>query len=173
MSAASAPAFARWPVSLTTERLLLRPVEPADLPAHRRLWTDPEVRRHLGGPLRAEAVGMRERGCVGLPGLLSVVGRRQQAVLGSVFVEPGARDGRTEVSYQLLPEHWGRGHAREALAAVLARVPAGVPGTEPVAVTQEANARSRRLLEALGAEPAEWFVEWGEPQVLYRLGPRS
>jgi RimJ/RimL family protein N-acetyltransferase len=42
-----------------------------------------------------------------------------------------------------------------------------------VAVTQEANARSRRLLEALGATLAERFVEWGESQVLYRLSARA
>ncbi|MEU3344509.1 hypothetical protein ABZ723_05820 [Streptomyces sp. NPDC006700] len=53
---------------LTTPRLLLRPVEPDDVPAHRRLWTDPEVRRHLGGPVPPETVRIRERGCVGAPG---------------------------------------------------------------------------------------------------------
>ncbi|MEU7379900.1 GNAT family N-acetyltransferase [Streptomyces sp. NPDC042207] len=151
---------------LTTPRLLLRPVEPDDVPAHRRLWTDPEVRRHLGGPVPAETVRARERGCVGAPGLLTIVREEDGTVLGSVLVEPGARAGRTEVSYQLLPEHWGHGYAREALAAVAG---GAAEGEELVAVTQEANSRSRRLLEALGAVPVERFVEWGQPQVLYRF----
>ncbi|MEV5439465.1 GNAT family N-acetyltransferase [Streptomyces sp. NPDC052682] len=156
--------FAEWPVSLTTERLTLRPLTPADVPVHIRLWTDPRVRRHLGGPVPQDVARARGQRCVGVPGLLSVVRAEGGVVVGSVLVEPGARDGRTEVSYQLLPEHWGRGYGREAVRAVVAWWP-----QEVVAVTQEANAPSRRLLEELGVVPAERFVEWGEPQVLYRL----
>ncbi|WP_281155496.1 GNAT family N-acetyltransferase [Streptomyces sp. HYC2] len=151
---------------LTTRRLLLRPVEPDDVPAHRPLWTDPEVRRHLGGPVPPDTVRVREQGCVGAPGLLTIVDKEDGAVLGSVLVEPGARAGRTEVSYQLLPEYWGHGYAHEAVAAVAGRA---AEGEELVAVTQAANARSRRLLEALGAVPVERFVEWGRPQILYRF----
>ncbi|WP_315986195.1 GNAT family N-acetyltransferase, partial [Streptomyces sp. adm13(2018)] len=40
-------------------------------------------------------------------------------VLGLVSVEPAAREGETEVSYQFLPEHWGHGYAREAVGAVV------------------------------------------------------
>ncbi|PAZ10375.1 GNAT family N-acetyltransferase [Streptomyces sp. SA15] len=163
-------AFAQWPVSLATKRLVLRPVEPEDVPAHARLWTDAEVRRHLGGPVPAEVVRVRAERCVGVPGLLSVVRGEDAVVVGSVMVEPGARSGRTEISYQLLPEHWGSGYAREAVAAAVEWVPLSVPGADIVAVTQEANLRSRRLLEALGATCVERFVEWGQPQVMYRLG---
>jgi RimJ/RimL family protein N-acetyltransferase len=159
----------QWPVSFTTERLLLRPVEPPDIPTHIHLWTDPEVRRHLGGPIPAEVARVRGERIVGLPGLLSVVRAEGGIVIGSMLVEPEARDGRTEISYQLLPEHRGSGYAREAVAAVVRWVPSGVPGTDAVAVTQEANLRSRRLLESLGATPVERFVEWGKPQVLYVL----
>ncbi|MEV0255238.1 GNAT family N-acetyltransferase [Streptomyces sp. NPDC050732] len=153
---------------LTTARLTLRPIERADVPSVSRLWTDREVRRHLGGPVAEDVVRERERRCVGAPGVFSVVRTRDSAVVGLVSVEPAARQGRTEVSYQLLPEHWGSGYAREAVAAVVATVVTGdIVTGDVVAVTQEANSRSRRLLEALGAEPVERFVEWGEPQVLY------
>ena len=170
LSRMSTPAEATWwPHSLTTRRLLLRPVEQADVPAHRRMWTDAEVRRHLGGPVDAEVVRARERLCVDARGLLSVVRRADGRVVGSVLLEPYARAGRTEVSYQLLPEHWGHGYAREAVTAVAEWAQAAVPGRDLVAVTQEANTRSRRLLEGLGAVPVEEFVEFGSPQVLYRL----
>ncbi|MFE7857751.1 GNAT family N-acetyltransferase [Streptomyces sp. NPDC057403] len=166
----SAPAEAAWwPHSLTTSRLLLRPVEQADVPAHRRMWTDAEVRRHLGGPVDAEVVRARERLCVGARGLLSVVRRADGLVVGSVLLEPDARAGHTEVSYQLLPEHWAHGYAREAVTAVAEWAQAAVPGRDLVAVTQQANTRSRRLLEGLGAVAVEEFVEFGSPQVLYRL----
>ena len=163
------PATVRWPRPLTTRRLLLRPVESRDVPAHARLWTDPEVRRHLGGPVDADVVRVREERCVGVPGLLSVVRQADGLVIGSLLVEPGARDGRTEISYQLLPEHWGHGYAREAVRAAADWIAAALPGRELVAVTQEANAPSRRLLEDLGATLTERFVEFGQPQVLYSL----
>ena len=164
-----APATSWWPRTLTTTRLHLRPVEPQDIPAHVRLWTDAEVRRHLGGPVDAEVVRARQRGCVGVPGLLSVVRRTDGQVVGSVLVEPGARDDRTEISYQLLPEHWGHGYAREAMTVAVDWAAAALPGRELIAVTQEANTRSRRLLDALGGTLAERFVDFGQPQVLYRL----
>ncbi|MFD4411225.1 GNAT family N-acetyltransferase [Streptomyces sp. NPDC058475] len=160
---------AYWPAALTTTRLELGPVQPADVPTFVRLWTDRDVRRYLGGPVSDDVVRVRREKCVGAVGLFSVVRREDGAVLGSVWVEPESRGGRTEVSYQLAPEYWGCGYAREAVAAVvawaLAEVPAAVPGI--VAVTQAANDTSRRLLEALGATQIDSFVEWDAPQVLY------
>lgn len=160
-------------ISLTTSRLLLRPIEAADVPAVSRLWTDPEVRRYLGGPVAEAEVRVRERGCVAAPGAFSVVRSADAVVVGMVVVAPDAWEGRAEVSYQLLPEHGGRGYAREAVAAAVewARTEVASAAVGLVAVTQEANRPSRRLLEALGATLAERFVKWGEPQLLYVFGP--
>ncbi|UYQ60511.1 GNAT family N-acetyltransferase [Streptomyces peucetius] len=165
----SAPGTAVWPATLTTRRLALRPVAAADVPEIARLWTDPEVRRHLGGPVDSNVVRIREKRCVGAPGAFAVVRQADLTVVGLVTVEPGARDGRTEVSYQLLPEHWGQGYGREAVAAAVTWARGDVPATAPavVALTQQANLRSRRLLEGLGATVEYTFVEWDEPQILY------
>ncbi|WP_309143030.1 GNAT family N-acetyltransferase [Streptomyces aureoverticillatus] len=161
-----------WPVSLATPRLTLRPVAEPDVPDVVRLWTDPEVRRHLGGPVAEDVVRARRSHCVGARGVFSVVRTADGAVLGLAVAAPDARDGRTEVSYQFLPEHWGKGYAREAVAAVVDWAGSGVRSSASgvVAVTQAANRRSRRLLEGLGATVADTFVEWGEPQVLYVFG---
>ncbi|MEU7069850.1 GNAT family N-acetyltransferase [Streptomyces narbonensis] len=152
---------------LATDRLLLRAVRRGDLAAVTRLWTDPEVRHHLGGPVTEPVIRIRQRRIVGAPGCHAVIRAEDDVLLGLVTVEPGARNGETEVSYQFLPEHWGKGYAREAVAAVVARVLEDAPSV--VALTQEANHRSRRLLEAVGMEHAESFVEWDAHQVLYRL----
>ncbi|MFF9474176.1 GNAT family N-acetyltransferase [Streptomyces roseolus] len=151
---------------LRTERLELRPVRSADVPVVTRLWTDPEVRRHLGGPVIDSVVRIRQRRIVGAPGCHVVARAGDGALLGLVTVEPSGHGGETEVSYQFLPEHWGSGYAREAVAAVVARVLESAPSV--VAVTQEENHRSRRLLEAVGLEHADSFVEWDAHQVLYR-----
>ncbi|WP_369142443.1 GNAT family N-acetyltransferase [Streptomyces sp. R44] len=162
---APAPALPAGP--LLTERLVLRPVRSADLPAVTRLWTDPEVRRHLGGPVIDTVIRIRQRRIVGAAGFHAVVRAEDGVVLGLVTVEAEGHGGETEVSYQFLPEHWGQGYAREAVGAAVARALESVPSV--VAVTQEANHRSRRLLEAVGLEHAESFVEWDAHQVLYRL----
>lgn len=131
-----------------------------------RLWTDPEVRRHLGGPVTEQVVRIRQRRVVGAPGVYAVVRTSDEALLGLVTVEPAAREGETEVSYQFLPEHWGHGYAREAVAAVVEATLLDTPTV--VALTQEANQRSRRLLEAVGMTHASSFVEYDAHQVLYR-----
>ncbi|GGV41334.1 N-acetyltransferase [Streptomyces longisporoflavus] len=164
-----------WPTTLTTDRLVLRPIEPGDVPAMTRLWTDTEVRRHLGGPVDEETLRLREQHCVGARGAFCVTLRADGPVVGGVQLEPDPRRaGRAEVSYQLLPEHWGFGYGREAVAAVVgwACEATALEGSQVVAVTQEANGRSRRLLESIGMERAETFVEWGAAQVLYVAGPR-
>ncbi|GAA2771341.1 GNAT family N-acetyltransferase [Streptomyces showdoensis] len=158
--------MAPTPAPLRTERLVLRPVRARDLPAVTRLWTDPEVRRHLGGPVIDSVVRIRQRRIVGAPGFHAVERTVDGVVLGLVTVAPGARDGETEVSYQFLPEHWGRGYAREAVAAAVERALGDAPSV--VAVTQEANTPSRRLLEAVGMTHTDSFVEWEAQQVLYR-----
>jgi len=109
-----------WPTSLSTTRLVLRPVETADVPAVSRLWTDPEVRRYLGGPVAAVEVARRMLGFEHVPGNFVVVSRTNGTVLGLVTVIPDSDGGsRAEVSYRLLPEHWGHGYAREAVGAVV------------------------------------------------------
>lgn len=169
------PSTFPWPVTLTTARLVLRPIEAGDVPAMTRLWTDEDVRRHLGGPVDKETLRVREEHCVGARGAFSVTLRTAGAVIGGVQLEPDSRRaGRTEVSYQLLPEHWGFGYGREAVAVAVAWVREATTSSagseEVVAVTQEANARSRRLLESIGMEQTETFVEWGAAQVLYSAG---
>ncbi|MFI8293521.1 GNAT family N-acetyltransferase [Streptomyces sp. NPDC085614] len=168
MGTSSAPAAGHRPeaATVTTERLLLRSVRTGDVPAVTRLWTDPEVRRHLGGPVAERIVRIRQQRVVGAPGVHAVVRAADGVLLGLVTVEPDARDGETEVSYQFLPEHWGRGYAREAVAAAVEQALESTPGV--VAVTQEANVRSRRLLEAVGMIHTASFVEFDAHQVLYR-----
>ncbi|MER7518450.1 GNAT family N-acetyltransferase [Streptomyces sp. NPDC126499] len=166
-AAPTTPAAPTGPTApLVTERLVLRPVRTRDIPAVTRLWTDPEVRRHLGGPVVESVIRIRQRRIAGAPGVHAVERISDGALLGLVTMEEDARNGETEVSYQFLPEHWGHGYAREAVAAAVERALEDVPAV--VAVTQEANLRSRRLLEAVGMSHAESFVEWDAHQVLYR-----
>lgn len=161
-----------WPALLSSARLVLRPAEAADVPAVSRLWTDPEVRRYLGGPVSVDEVARRMRGFEHSPGNFVVASRTNRTVLGLVTVIPDPdRDSRAEVSYRFLPEHWGHGYAREAVSAAVtwALREISPPPSTVVAVTQEANGRSRHLLESIGMILIGSFVEFDAPQVMYSV----
>lgn len=105
--------------------------------------------------------------------VLTEVAGSAGVVVGVVSVEPRSRfDGRPEVSYSFLPEHWGRGYAREAVGAVVKWALEAVASDSAslIAVTQEANVRSCRLLEALGMHRIDTFEEFGAVQVMYAVG---
>src|SRR5215472_8859457 len=85
---------------LATARLELRMVADDDASFLVRLWTDPEVRRYLGG---TRQVRQAARHRVAARGLFMVTTGRSR--LGTVRLHPYARTGETEVSYSFLPEH--------------------------------------------------------------------
>ena len=172
----SSPARESWPATIHTPRLLLRPAEPADTSVFTRLWTDPEVRRYLGGPVADETLSTYQQHFANRPHLFSVTTREDARMVGSVRIDPKSRfDGRREVSYSLLPERWGYGYAREAVAAAVDWALEKISSDDPsvVAVTQEANVRSRHLLEAIGMCHVESFEEFDAPQTMYSVDRRG
>ncbi|MEU8886899.1 GNAT family N-acetyltransferase [Streptomyces sp. NPDC048442] len=155
---------------LTTSRLILRAFAEGDAEAITRLMTDLAVRRYLGGPVTEERMAAIRAAYVGAPGVYAVALAPAGPLLGVVSLTPYERlAGRTEISYAFLPEHWGQGYAREAVSALL-KYQAQEGGSPLLALTQEANARSRYLLEALGMRVVDSYEEWGARQVLYEVG---
>ncbi|MEM9428434.1 MAG: GNAT family N-acetyltransferase [Pseudomonadota bacterium] len=142
---------------IRTRRLVIRPVVQRDGRALERVLADAEVMRFSAtGPLsRAEvrdwmavARGPAQPGC----------GRLVLCLGGDVIGYAGLRaDGprKGEFGIRLARREWGRGLAREAGAAILARAErAGISTIR--AEVDPGNAASRRLLARLG------FVEMGE-----------
>jgi RimJ/RimL family protein N-acetyltransferase len=171
---------ASWPATILTDRLELRPVEQGDVPVISRLMTDPRVRKYLGGPAAADGLAPRLNACVGATTMFSVARRSDGAVFGLVVIDPDtAPDGRaggdTEVSYQLLPEFWNCGYGRESVSAAVSWAFQNIAPAPPVvvAITQEANRESRRLLEAIGmSQVARGFMEFDAWQVKYSVDAR-
>jgi len=149
-----------------TERLEIGPVGSGDVAALARLGQDPLVRAHLGGPLTAPDATARSADLVGRHGCYAVRLIGQSGLIGVATVVPG-HDEPAEMSYWFDPSVWGRGIAREAVAAVLEQHGAGGDETRVIAVTQASNARSIKLLESLGFEAEHELVEFGERQVFY------
>lgn len=172
---------------LTTPRLTLRGWREADLAPLAAIHRDPEVMRHLGGPLpRHESdliVGrflekwMEE----GRFGWWALEARETGSLIGFVGVAaPDFTDPPgpcIETGWRLARRAWGQGYASEAARAALDHAFAAGVG-EVVAFTVPANGRSRAVMERIGMtrDPAEDFdhplLGAGDPlrrHVLYRI----
>ena len=153
---------------ITTPRLLLRPFRDADRSVIVRLLTDPVVRAFLGGPIPLVEAEERSAGTLGVTWGSFAIERRDDGVLiGSCNTDD--HRGEWELSYELLPEHWGQGYGSEAVAALTDWTFAATGATHLIAITQAANERSCTMLEHLGWLPNGEFIEFGTRQRRYRI----
>lgn len=151
---------------LTTERLLLRRWATEDAPFAFDLYSRWEVQRFLARsprvmsePAEAETLVRRLRRREDTHRAYRVVALADSGqAVGTVMLQPlpasGAAEplrpsGDTEIGWHVLPEHWGRGYATEAAAALLrAGLDAGLPRV--LAVTSPENTASQRVCERIG-----------------------
>ena len=161
---------------LRTSRLLLRPLEPADLDAMRLVFEDARVSCFVGdGRLWDQAA------------VVSWLGRAQAHLavqgFGSLAVEEAAT-GRTigeaglilleggpqvELSYTLARNTWGAGFATEAARAVVAWGFDSVGLQRIVAVVHPGNAASLRVVEKLGMHALGTGVHYGAELLEFEL----
>ena len=96
----------------------------SDLALTEALETDPEVMRHLGGPVTPEALREPHRRRVADPWYFKIVLEPGGPGVGSVGVWETTHDGESvwETGWMILPQHQGRGIAGAALALLIERV---------------------------------------------------
>ncbi len=144
---------ARREIRIATPRLVLRPMVERDVPALRRIAGDPEVARMLRSvpvPLAEEAVRgwLLRRRFLGRPGFLLVVELPGAGPIGAVSLGADA-----SIGYFIDRRHWGRGHATEAVGALLADAAQRFPTLGPVTADHFADdPASGRVLAKLGFE---------------------
>lgn len=154
--------------TIETDRTRLRVFTDNDKPAIVRLLTDPDVRRFLGGPVDDGQVDEVLASTVGERwGAFCIADAMTDEVIGGCSF--GRWRGVLELSYELLPEHWGGGLAIEAVGVALDWVWANTDDEMVVAVTQTANLRSLDLLDRLGFVADIEFEEFGAAQSQLRL----
>ncbi len=151
---------------ISTDRLLLRCLHNDDWPVLQRILTDADVRRFLGGPVDDALLTKLSTSDLGDQQGAFVV-TKDGVMVGMVNIEH-ERDDR-ELSYQILPEHWGNGYAEEACRALLDWAWQTTDSPSLIAVTQSANAQSLRLLDRLGFTPETTFIEYDAEQTQVRL----
>jgi ribosomal-protein-alanine N-acetyltransferase len=163
--------------TLTTERLLLRPLDDSDISDLHEFWNDPEVRRYLWEDqiMSRDAVAQIVADSV----------RRFQA-LGSGFfaieiaAKPGSlvgfcghrefEDGeQVELLFGIVPEFWGEGFVTEAAMEVLRHGFETCGIDRVIAATETPNQRSVRVLQRLGMVFEERRKHHGLDTVFYSL----
>lgn len=142
---------------LTTARLTLRPVTPADRRDLVALEADPEVMRFLNGgrpvPLEGHADGdfLTPRGTE--PEVLAAHERATGQFVGwFALFDDGLVEGRmtAELGYRLRREAWGKGYASEGVRALVAEAFGRLGFDCLLAQTLAVNTGSRRVMEKAG-----------------------
>ena len=149
---------------LATQRLRLEPITPADLDHVHGLPTLPDIRRYLCDDavldrpqveeLLREAAALAPRG-LGLWSLFADDGAwigilGSQPVSGAACAAYPAFDGAVEPVIALHPQAWGRGYAAEALNRAMTYARNDLHLNCLVALVDEPNAPSHRLLAQAG-----------------------
>ena len=159
---------------LTTERLILRPVTPADHAALQAHWTAPDVREFLfdGEILSSATISQviddseRYFAAAGY-GLWLVFEQETSGLAGTVGLRP-LEDLGIEILYSLAAQARGKGYATEAAGAVLdyALGVLGLP--EVLAEIDAGNQASAAVIARLGMRPFDVVPGVLGPMTRYR-----
>ncbi len=148
--------------ALTTARLVLRPLAPADAPAVAALAAPWEVARYTqrlphpypDGAAEAFIAQVAADREAGHGEVLAITRRGDGGFLGNIGLEQTERPGEIEVGYWLGMPYWGQGYGAEALKAAL-RYAFSFDGVEMVfGEVHPDNVPSRRVLEKAGMQEA-------------------
>ncbi|GIU89942.1 MAG: hypothetical protein KatS3mg010_1041 [Acidimicrobiia bacterium] len=147
------------PVTLRTERLVLRPWRESDRVPYAALNADPEVMRYFPSTLtQAESDASVDRIVDGFArrgfGLWAVEVAGGAPFVGFVGLDEPAWEAHftpcVEVGWRLARAHWGKGYATEAARAAVAFGFDVLGLDEIVSFTVPANSASRAVMERLG-----------------------
>ncbi|MCF6200175.1 MAG: GNAT family N-acetyltransferase [Hyphomicrobiaceae bacterium] len=139
---------------LQTQRLLLRPLWPDDLPLAAQIMRNPRIvfwrkKRVSLNEIRAGIKRSKKMNDWGL-GWWLIFDLQSNRLVGSAMLQPLENTFEIEIGYHILPEFWGHGYASEAARQVLAHgfEILGLPNIRAVILPR--NRPSLRLIEKLG-----------------------
>jgi RimJ/RimL family protein N-acetyltransferase len=169
--------------TLTTDRLILRAMRRDDFEDYAALWCDPRVVDFIGGAPRPRDDAWR-RFCQGI-GLWTLFGYgywlvtdratgQMVGVAGLAQFERGILqlEGFPEAGWAFGADHWGKGYATEAVAALVKWSDGRLGMNEIRCIIDPANAASIRVAERCGfARIGAVTSDLGESLVYARVGP--
>lgn len=178
-------------LELTTDRLLLRPVDLPDVDLALEMFTDPAVMKFNGDAvmtpdaIAAEMPTVVKRGGGGCIGIWCVTDRETGEKLGDTFLLPQPIDeddtnwdlvvpdamprGDVEVGYYFKKSAWGKGYATEACQRLLRFAFEETALDEVVATVAEDHKDSRNVLEKCGLTYQGIRRAYAEDAPFYRI----
>ncbi|WP_016992854.1 GNAT family N-acetyltransferase [Lysinibacillus boronitolerans] len=137
-----------------------------------KLYSNKQVRTYLGGVPSNSYIEASFKGMLEAPfpnTYLSITLKETGEFIGLVSIDEYHDKELYELSYQFLPQFWGRGLAFEVLTQVIEEGLNYLNIASIVAETQTANKASCRLLEKLGMKKVQMLERFGQEQAVYEL----
>lgn len=154
-----------------TKRLTLIPPTDTDWFALRDLWRDAMARRYLGGvftedKITQKIISLKQHWIEHQFGHFAVYETSSNKLLGLCGLTHS--DDGVELSYKYFPTYWGNGYALEAAKAMLQYGFDELKLEFIVAITQDKNEKSWKMLEKLEMKLIDSVVRFEETQRIYK-----
>lgn len=150
-----------------SERCLIKTLQKKDFVDVKKLFVNPEVRAFLGGIREESSVQTLLEEALNYPFCWVAREKHTDAFIGFVSLERHHDGVDQEISYQFLPNWWGKGYATEVVGVILNYALEELNLTKVVAETQTANKASCKLLVRLGMKVERTIIRFGEKQAIY------
>ncbi|MFJ7918185.1 GNAT family N-acetyltransferase [Lysinibacillus fusiformis] len=155
-----------------SNRCVIERIQPEHYMAIQGLYTNESVREYLGGIPQKNYIEASFRGMLEAPfpnTYFYISLKKTGEFIGLVSIDEYHEHEMYELSYQFLPEYWGRGLAFEVLTQVVEEGLTYLNISSIVAETQTANRASCRLLEKLGMKKVQVLERFGREQAVYEF----
>jgi [ribosomal protein S5]-alanine N-acetyltransferase len=163
-------------IIVETQRLTIRPLAEADIPALASIWTDARVTRFMGGPRDPDQLcASLKENLIAPPSqfdLWPVLEKNSGVVVGHCGLLQKTVDDRDEIelTYVIAAAFWGRGYATEAATALRDYGFQRLGITRLVSLIDPANAASARVALKLGMKlEADTIRPNGKTMGLYAI----
>lgn len=155
-----------------TKRCTVKAFQKSDWDDVKELYVNPMVRKFLGGVRQKDSIeaALDEMLYTNEDSFYWTVREKQtDHFIGLVSLNPHHDGLYLEVSYQFLPNWWGKGYATEAVQLIINHALNELKLRKIVAETQTANTSSCKLLERLGMELERTISRFGAEQAIYSI----
>lgn len=160
-------------MNIETSQLLFRRPTEMDALIISNLWKDEQVRTFLGGivldnTINEKITAIQQHWDQYQFGFFAVIEKNNKEVIG--ICGPHHSDEKDiEISYMFFPQFWGKGFAQESIIATIDYCFKMLNLETVIAITQEANRRSCRLLEKIGMKHTNSFERFDAIQRKYQV----
>ncbi|MEK3907721.1 GNAT family N-acetyltransferase [Oceanobacillus sp. FSL W7-1309] len=155
-----------------TERCSMNVFKKTDHADVKKLFLNEDVRKYLGGIRDEVSISGALNSMLNPPdnAFYWVVREKQKDKFIGLVSLGLHHDGILhEISYQLLPNWWGKGYGKEAVQLIIRFALNDLKLKKIVAETQSANKSSCKLLEKLGMQLEYKVIRFGAEQAVYSI----